>query len=84
MRYAQFSLLNEVGRATVPADFRSARWSTLLELRQEPHIVFKEFADVVDSVFKHGNTINAHSKGKAGITVGIVSNVFIQCRMNHS
>ena len=75
---------NKAGWANVSAGFRSVRWPTLLELRQEPDIVFKEFADVVDSIFEHGDTVNAHPKGKTGIAAGFISDVFIKRRMNHS
>lgn len=80
----QFKAENKAWRSNVSADFRLARWLTLLELRQEAHIVFKEFADVVNSIFEHRDAVNAHPEGKTGVAAGLIPDVFIQRRMNHS
>ena len=55
-----------------------------LKLFQKPHIVFEEEAQVVDLEFEHGDSFDAHSKGKAGVFVAIDVAVFENLRVNHA
>ena len=45
----------------------------LFELFYETHVVFIEKSDVVDSVFEHGYTLNAHTESETGVLFGINS-----------
>ena len=37
------------------------------ELFQETDVVFEEQPQVLDAVFQHGDTFDAHTQGKAGV-----------------
>src|SRR5699024_151833 len=44
---------------------------SILELLQEPQVVLKHQADVVDAVFQHGDALDADAEGKAGIDLRV-------------
>ena len=47
-----------------------------LKLLQKSHIIFKEKAQIVDLVFKHGYTLNTHTESEAGILLSIYFTIF--------
>ena len=56
----------------------------LLELFYETHVVFIEKSDVVDSVFEHGYTLNAHTESETGVLFGINAAYLENGGMYHS
>ena len=41
------------------------------KLLQKPHIILTEQPDIIDAVFHHGGSFNAHAKGKTAVFIGI-------------
>ena len=48
-------------------------YPSLFKLADEPQIIFKEQTQIVNAVFKHGNTFYAHAKGIAAGFFGVVA-----------
>ena len=48
-------------------------YPSLFKLADEPQIIFKEQTQIVNAVFKHGNTFYAHTKGISAGFFGVVA-----------
>jgi len=53
-------------------------------LPQKTKIVFEKEAQIVDSKFQHGNSLDSHPKSKTAHLVGIVPDHLEDLRVNHS
>ena len=54
------------------------------KLFQEPDVIFTEEAQVVDLVFQHGYSFDAHTESIAGIFITVDAAIFKQVRVHHS
>ena len=55
-----------------------------LKLFQEPDIVFEVKTQIVDLVFKHCRSFDAHSECKSGVFNAVNATCFKNCRMYHA
>jgi len=60
-------------------DFRSG-----CELLQETHVVLEVVAEVVHLPFEHGDTLNTHTEGKAGVLLGVNAGSFEHVGVYHT
>ena len=51
---------------------------------QKPHIIFTEQPQIIDPVFQHGRSFNAHTKCKAGIFITVDTTIVQHSRMHHT
>ena len=54
------------------------------ELLQEAHVVLEIVAEVVHLPLEHGDTLNAHTEGKAGVLFGVDAGGFEHVRIYHA
>src|SRR5690242_3844975 len=62
-------------------DASSSAW--ILELAEEPQVVFNEQADVMNSILPHGDPFDAKTEGPAGVDFRVDSDGFEDIRMHH-
>ena len=55
-----------------------------LKLTQEPKVVFKKQADVVDPVFEHGDSFDSHTQGISGVSAAVDTAQIEHIRVYHS
>ena len=55
-----------------------------MELLEETHIVLEEVADVIDTVAKHRNALDAHTESVAAVLLGIDAIVLEDRRIDHA
>ena len=74
-----FQKVSHAGFGAEPqAFFRS------LKLRQEADVVLVEMTDVVDVVLQHGDTLHAHTEGKAAVHGGVDAAHLQHVGMHHA
>src|SRR5580692_12509327 len=56
----------------------------LRKLAQEADVVLEKDLDVVDLIFQHGETINAHAEGEAARFFGVVVDEAVDSRIDHA
>ena len=54
------------------------------ELSEKPHVIVKKDPDIINAVFQHGDSLNAHAKSKSGDPGRVVADIFKHGGMDHA